>query len=191
MYSTKRRSARNINFTPALEDEVKKSMISIPTWMARQAKALIQFEKPFWRDRNLSGQAFSRLGPLMEIHDASASSNTPFALFGFIGGTPRQRKEMGEEKLKTAIKQQITRLYGTDTPLPLDITIKDWGNDRLTATEDDMEPLQNHPLYGLPKSLRGLWDGQLIFTGTEVANSEGGYLEGALAAVEEAIVLTN
>ncbi len=166
-------------------------MISIPTWMARQAKALIQFEKPFWRDRNLSGQAFSRLGPLMEIHDASASSNTPFALFGFIGGTPRQRKEMGEEKLKTAIKQQITRLYGTDTPLPLDITIKDWGNDRLTATEDDMEPLQNHPLYGLPKSLRGLWDGQLIFTGTEVANSEGGYLEGALAAVEEAIVLTN
>lgn len=182
--------ARNITFNPTLGEEVEKSMLSIPTWMAGQAKAVIQFEQPFWRDQNLSGQAFSRLGPLMEIHDASASSGAPYALFGFIGGTPKQRKEMGEEQLKIAITQQIIRLYGTDTPTPLSITIKDWSGDRLTSTEDDMEPLSSHPNYGLPKAMINLWDGQIMFTGTEVASSEGGYLEGALVAAEDAVAHT-
>ncbi len=179
--------ARNISFNPTLGGKVEKSMVSIPTWMAGQAKAVIQFEHPFWQDQNLSGQAFSRLGPLMEIHDASASSDAPYALFGFIGGTPKQRKEMREEQLKAAITQQIIRLYGTDTPTPLNITIKDWSGDKLTSTEDDMEPLSSHPNYGLPKAMINLWNGQLIFSGTEVASAEGGYLEGALVAAEDAI----
>ncbi|MEH6633140.1 MAG: FAD-dependent oxidoreductase [Halopseudomonas aestusnigri] len=183
-----RLAARNITFTPIFEEEVEKSMVSIPTWMAGQAKALIHFERPFWRDQNLSGQAFSRQGPLMEIHDASASSDAPYALFGFIGGTPKQRKEMGEEQLKAAITQQIIRLYGTDTPTPLNIIIKDWSGDKLTSTEGDMEPISSHPNYGLPKTMTNLWDGRLIFSGTEVASAEGGYLEGALVAAEDAIM---
>ncbi|MFD2205212.1 flavin monoamine oxidase family protein [Kiloniella antarctica] len=179
--------AQHITFTPTLDEEALGKMTSIPTWMAGQAKAAIQFETPFWRDHKLSGQAFSRLGPLVEIHDASAAEDAPYALFGFIGGTPRQRKEIGEIKLKHLIKQQIERLYGTDTPAPLEITIKDWSTDQFTATKEDMEPLQSHPSYGLPKALTNLWNNQLILTGTEVASSEGGYLEGALIAADDAI----
>ncbi len=178
---------RTFSFEPALATDAMKDMVSIPTWMAGQAKALVTFDHPFWRDQNLSGQAFSRLGPLMEIHDASAPSAAPYVLFGFIGGTGKQRREIGTEKLRLSIEQQIKRLYGADSPSPTEIIIKDWAQNNLTATEDDMEPLQNHPSYGLPASLVNLWDRKLTFIGTEVAKSEGGYLEGALIAAEDAL----
>ena len=39
-----------------------------------------------------------------------------------------------------------------------------------------------HPNYGLPCVLSGLWDEALVFGGTEVAPTFGGFLEGALEA---------
>ena len=43
-----------------------------------------------------------------------------------------------------------------------------------------------HPNYGLPCVLSGLWDEALVFGGTEVAPTFGGFLEGALEAAEYA-----
>ena len=54
-----------------------------------------------------------------------------------------------------------------------------------------MEPLQSHPTYGLPASLSNLWEGRISFIGTEVAKSEGGYLEGALVAAEDVLEKLN
>ena len=110
--------SKSISFEPDLPKQTQDDMLSIPTWMAGQAKALIHFDKPFWRDRNLSGQAFSRLGPLMEIHDASASSTGPYALFGFIGGNGQQRKDIGEEQLKRGHSTTDKEALWTGQPLP-------------------------------------------------------------------------
>ena len=41
-----------------------------------------------------------------------------------------------------------------------------------------------HPNYGLPCVLSGLSDEALVFGGTEVAPTFGGFLEGALEATE-------
>ena len=43
-----------------------------------------------------------------------------------------------------------------------------------------------HPNYGLPCVLSGLWDEALVFGGTEVAPTFGGFPEGALEAAEYA-----
>lgn len=43
-----------------------------------------------------------------------------------------------------------------------------------------------HPNYGLPCVLSGLSDEALVFGGTEVAPTFGGFLEGALEAAEYA-----
>ena len=42
------------------------------------------------------------------------------------------------------------------------------------------------PAYGLPKDLRSLWDGDLILGSTETAPQFGGFLEGAMAAADQA-----
>ena len=62
--------------------------------------------------------------------------------------------------------------------------MKDWAYDTLTSTPTDREPLRTHPEYGLPDAMKGIWDGKLLFAGTEVAGRFGGYLEGALEAAE-------
>ncbi|OUS33479.1 amine oxidase [Rhodobacterales bacterium 56_14_T64] len=179
------RVANQIRFTPALPAQVHKAMENVATWMAGQAKVVALYERPFWTEAGLSGDAMSRHGPMVEIHDASPVQDGPYALFGFIGVPPRYRQD--ENELRQHIQAQFVRLFGPDAADPVELLIKDWAYDPLTATLADQEPLQSHPEYGMPNSLSDIWQGDLIFSGTEVAPQFGGYLEGALEAAENAL----
>ncbi len=182
------RLARGLGFAPALPPAVLQAMDAIPTWMAGQAKAIATYERPFWREAGLSGDAMSRRGPMVEIHDASPADGGPFALFGFIGIVPAARRDMNG--LKDALRSQLGRLFGPEAAAPSRLIVKDWAFDRFTATEHDQRPLYTHPHYGLPRTLTGIWDDRLILSGTETAPRFGGYLEGALEAAEIALALT-
>ena len=181
------RVAANLDFNPTLDARAVTAMNAIPTWMAGQAKAVAVYEHPFWREAGLSGDAMSRRGPMVEIHDASTCANDHHALFGFIGVPPQARTD--DRALREQIVAQLTRLFGPDAAAPIALHVKDWAHDPLTATGLDQQPLYAHPSYGLPHALDRLWDGRLIFAGTEVAPQFGGYLEGALEAAENAVAL--
>ncbi|MDC0660574.1 NAD(P)/FAD-dependent oxidoreductase [Leisingera sp. SS27] len=183
------RIASELIFFPALPEAATAAMKTCATWMAGQAKAIAIYERPFWRAQGLSGDAMSRRGPMVELHDASPASGGPYALFGFIGVGPAQRRD--ERQLKDALKSQLGRLFGPLAASPLALYVKDWAFDPFTATKADRQPLYAHPHYGLPKSMTGLWDGKLIFSGTETAHQFGGYLEGALEAAEHALLRLN
>lgn len=179
------RVAANITFIPPLPHEAMRSMQNISTWMAGQAKAVAVYDTPFWRKDGLSGDAQSRLGPMVEIHDASPALGGPYALFGFIGVPPQGRAD--EQTLRQNLTAQLIRLFGPNAASPAQLYVKDWAFDPYTSTEADKAPLYAHPTYGLPKSLIGLWDNRLHFSGTEVAPEFGGYLEGALEAAENVL----
>ncbi len=181
------RVANQFAFSPALSKETHAAMTGISTWMAGQAKAIAIYDTPFWRTAGLSGDAMSRRGPLVEIHDASPVKGGPYALFGFIGLTPRARSD--EHSLRQALKQQLTRLFGPEAVKPKALLVKDWAFDPFTSIEEDQQPVYTHPQYGLPHAMTRLWDGRLIFAGTEVAPQFGGYLEGALEAADNALAL--
>ena len=144
---------------------------------------------PFWRAAGLSGDAMSRCGPLVEIHDASPASGSGGALFGFIGVPPDRRHDTSA--LRTHVLAQLNRLFGPAAAEPTEVLIKDWALDPHTAAPLDHQPLFSHPDYGLPSDLRDLWEGKLVFAGTEVAGQFGGYLEGALEAAEAAATHLN
>ncbi|MEL7012219.1 MAG: FAD-dependent oxidoreductase [Pseudomonadota bacterium] len=173
-----------LNFAPALPAVSMQAMASVPTWMAGQAKAIAVFDTPFWREAGLSGDAMSRHGPMVEIHDASPVEGGPYALFGFIGVPPAARAN--EQRLREAVQAQFVRLFGEEAADPQQLFIKDWAFDEFTATEADAQPVYSHPAYGLPSALRNLWDDRLILAGTEVAREFGGFVEGALEAAEVA-----
>ena len=179
------RVAAGLSFAPALPAQASEAIANVPTWMAGQAKAVAVYDRPFWRAAGLSGDAMSRRGPMAEIHDASPVEGGPYALFGFIGVPPAARTDT--ERLKQAVQEQLVRLFGDEAAQPRALFIKDWAFDPLTATEADAAPQYSHPAYGLPAAMRGLWDGRLIFAGTEVALGYGGYIEGALEAAEVAL----
>lgn len=179
------RVAANITFDPALPDDAVTTMQNISTWMAGQAKAIAVYDTPFWREDGLSGDAQSRLGPMVEIHDASPQHGGPYALFGFIGVPPLARAD--EPSLRQHLCRQLTRMFGPKAAKPAKLFVKDWAIDPFTATDADNAPIYAHPTYGLPRSLTCIWDNRLHFSGTEVASQFGGYLEGALEAAENVI----
>lgn len=178
------RLAAEIRFDPPLPDMVLSTMRNVSTWMAGQSKAVAVYDRPHWREAGLSGDASSRRGPMVEIHDASPPANGPYALFGFIGVPPHLRRDKAE--LRDQIVAQFVRLFGEQAGAPRDLFLKDWADDPLTAAAADSRPLTAHPAYGMPDAMRDLWEGRLLFAGTETAARFGGYLEGALEAAEAA-----
>jgi monoamine oxidase len=179
------RLASGVTFAPALPDAAHQAMQGIATWMAGQAKALAVYETPFWREAGLSGDASSRRGPMVEVHDASPHDGGHYALFGFIGLPPQARLDMQELRHQTLA--QLVRLFGPQAAEPVSLYLKDWALDPFTATQADGAPLYAHPEYGLPRALDSLWENRLHFAGTEVAPQFGGYLEGALEAAQRVL----
>lgn len=176
------RVASNLTFQPALSVATTQAMASVPTWMAGQAKAVAVYDTPFWREAGLSGDAMSRRGPMVEVHDASPEDGGPYALFGFVGVPPEGRKD--HALLEEHLMAQLIRLFGPEAAAPRALYVKDWAFDTDTSTAADLAPLYAHPTYRLPPAMRDLWDGNLLFAGTEVAPTFGGYAEGALEAAE-------
>jgi monoamine oxidase len=96
---------------------------------------------------------------------------------------------LDQQALREAAVAQLIRLFGRGAAEPEALYIKDWALDSLTSTPLDSSPQYAHPAYGLPESLRGLWEDRLIFAGTEVATQFGGYVEGALEAADAALTV--
>ena len=186
-----RLGASSIHFKPRLKPERLKELGKVPTWMAGHAKVVVVYNTPFWRALGLSGDAISHLGPLREIHDASAESDGTYALFGFVGTPPSHRLNR-EEEIKSLTIAQLTRLFGSQAQKPVAVLFKDWAYDPLTSTEA-AEPMTNeHSSHDLSSVLEHNWDNRIIWSGTETASyaqRNNGYLEGALEASERTINL--
>lgn len=183
------RMAAALLFTPPLPDHTLAAMAAIPTWMAGQAKAMAIYPSPFWRQAGLSGAAMSRIGPMVEIHDASPADASLGALVGFLGIPVAARHDTG--RLRQNVIAQLGRLFGVEATVPLALEVKDWAQDPLTATLADATPPRSHPAYGLPSTMTGLWGNRLILSGSETATRFGGYLEGALEAAETTLETLN
>ncbi len=179
-----RLAAATILFTPELSYGLTQAMLKIGTWMAGQAKFSAFYEEPFWRQMGLSGQAFSERGPLSEIHDGSNNGAGPYGLTGFVGIPAVQRNQ--EPRLTEAILAQLALIFGRPAAQPTAFFYQDWAREPFTATEFDQPPMYEHPLYHPPAGKAAIWDGTILFAGTETAMQHGGYLEGALVAAERA-----
>lgn len=177
--------ARSVTFDPPLPKAVIDDWLAVPTWMAAQAKLVAVFERAFWRDAGLSGQAQSRVGPLVEIHDATEPGGQP-ALFGFVG-VPAAVRRMAGTQLHEAALAQLQHLFGPDAATPLHTFYKDWADDPFIATRDDETSPPSHPPFGARTTLPVRWKDRLWLAGTESAREHGGYLEGALEAAEVAV----
>lgn len=166
--------ARSIRLDPDPGPGLLAAWAHVPTWMAGQAKVVAVYDTRFWREDGLSGEARSRVGPLVEIHDATAPGGLP-ALTGFAGWPPDVRQQVGDQ-LAAAVVDQLSRLFGTRSSTPVAVLHKDW------ATDADAAPLMTHPHYGVHPPPAGPWEGRLLLAGTEAAPGSGGYMEGALEA---------
>lgn len=171
----------NINFMPDLPEPLQVDLLNKPTWMGAQAKIVVTYETPFWKEQGLSGNVISWAGPLREIYDASTTSGDS-ALSGFFSLPPAVRSSHSNEVIKDEVIKQLTRLFGSEAKYYKNIHYKDWSKDKHTVTEGDKLNIESFPTYGPPPAYRD----NILFAGTEYDKNHGGHLEGALATAEKA-----
>lgn len=180
------RLAGALQYTPAMPEDVLSALQAVPTWMGAHAKFVAVYDHPFWRNDGLSGDASSRRGPMVEIHDASPADGRFGALFGFMGVPASVRADAGKDALSQAALSQLLALFGPKAGHPVATTLADWSQEVFTAAPADATPPHGHPAYAMPAALTQVWGGKLIFAVTELTSDNGGLIEGALAAAEKA-----
>lgn len=173
-----RLALQNIVYSPPLPMQLQVQFENIPTWMGYAAKCVVEYPYAFWREAGLSGFAFSHVGPLGEIHDASTEDKA--ALFGFLHSNAK------EEKREDHIIGQLIRVYGKQAAEFSHIYFVDWKKEIYSSSTLDARPLSEHPSYGFEASH---FERKLIISGTESAFKEGGYLEGAVNAAAHVVKL--
>ena len=173
-----------IAFAPALPPTIAALWRDTPTWMAPHAKFFAVYTHAFWRDKGLSGDAQSMVGPLVEIHDATTASGMP-ALFGFLGVPAAQRASVPREAIIQACVAQLARLFGPEAANPRATLYKDWSADPLTSTALDQVGGE-HPIANPLPWINREWANHITLAGSETAIADPGYLSGAVEAGERA-----
>lgn len=181
-----RLAVQRIHATPPWPPALAQTWQATETWMAPHAKYLAVYDTPFWRAQGLSGAARSAVGPLVEIHDASAPGGHA-ALFGFVGVPARARCSVGDEVLKAQGRAQLARLFGPQALTPRADVLQDWAADPDTATEADLGASGRHPQPPATGAAEGPWRGRLTGIGSEWSHQFPGYLAGAVEAAEAGV----
>jgi monoamine oxidase len=175
--------AEHVRFEPPLHDAVYESMRATHTWMAEQAKVMVGFDRPFWREAGLSGNAFVRheQATLGEIFDACDDGGEHAALGAFFALPPTFRAATFPGIVPLMVSSQLVQLFGKNAEHGAQI-LQDWSTQRFTCSSLDRSAPTKPPQYGDPLLQQALWDGRLFLGGTETATRGGGHMEGALDA---------
>ena len=168
---------QDISFTPPVDDRLAEAMTATPTWMAGALKCVAVYESPFWRDAGRSGLAFSRVGPLVEVHDACTADGSAAALWGLVSGDHAHRDPGFDDRIGTVFAQ-LGRLFGPVAADPLAYFERDWSND--PYTNDELAWVGEPRAYGDEVFTRPAMDGHLFWAGTETSGVGGGHMEGAV-----------
>jgi monoamine oxidase len=165
---------------PALRDQLTQRM---PQGTVIKCMAL--YERPFWRDARLSGQATSIQGPVKVIFDNSPPDGTPGVLLGFLEG--RQARELGEWEpaaRRRAVVDCFRRIFGPDAGSPLDYVERVWAQEEWTrGCYGCYMPPGGWVSYG--RALRAPI-GPIHWAGAETATVWNGYMDGAVQSGERA-----
>lgn len=171
----------HIRFSPDLPASLARQWQDTGTWMAPHAKYVAVYDKPFWRELGLSGEARSARGPMGEIHDASMQGGSA-ALFGFLGVPAAVRRSVPEEALLSHCRAQFARLFGPQAATPKAEFIKDWAQDAWTATDADLAAPAAHASAPATLVGGGAWQGRIVGVASEWSPQFPGYIAGAIEA---------
>ncbi len=171
-----------IAFEPALPADKRHALRRSP--MGSTIKVLVTYERAFWRERGLSGEAVSDAPPFAVVFDNSDREAQP-ALLGFVVGQPaRDFALLPEARRRSVAIAELCRMFGPDAASVVDYIEHDWSQEEWTGGCPVASP-QPGVLSLNGGALRSR-AGRISFAGTEFAREYCGYMEGALEAAERA-----
>ena len=165
---------------PAARDRVTQRMP-----MGCIIKCVAAYERPFWRDKGLSGEGFSAVGPISVTFDDSPEDASQGALVGFLAGKEaREWSGADPETRRDAVLGSFARLFGEEARTPIAYVDRDWSEEEWSrgCYVGIMAP---GALTACGDALRAHC-GRIHWAGTETATEHIGYMDGALQSGERA-----
>ncbi len=165
---------------PAIRDQLTQRMPQ-----GTVIKCMAIYERPFWREAGLSGQATSTVGPVKVMFDNSPPDGSPGVLLGFLEG--RQARELGEwapDARRRAVIGCFARIFGPRAGEPSDYVERVWAQEEWTrGCYGCHMPPGGWVSYG--RALRAPV-GRIHWAGAETATVWNGYMDGAVRSGERA-----
>lgn len=167
---------QQVEFNPTLPSEQVAIMEQTHTWMGESIKYGVSYAGPFWKEKGLSGMAFSQGGIIQEAHDHSNFEENYYALKGFLNpGLIRKDYEQRKE----GVINTLVRLFGKEAEDYLEYSEHLWADDLFTSVKGGA-PVVPHQNNGHELLRAEAFDGKLIFSGTESSLVYPGYMDGAV-----------
>jgi monoamine oxidase len=184
--------AGRLEYSPALPSWRDQLTQRLPAGSVMKVYAA--YDRPFWREAGLNGQAASDRGPVKVTFDNSPPSGTPGVLMGFLeAGDGRAMARVSEKERRDAVLGCFARYFGDQALSPIEYVERDW-----------MAEEFSRGCYGAHFT-PGVWThyghalrtpiGRIHWAGAECATVWNGYMEGAVrtgeaTATEVAATLT-
>jgi monoamine oxidase len=173
----------NVAFEPALPPS--RTRIIEGSEMGRTIKVLVLYERAFWRDAGLSGQAVFGGSPLSVVFDNGSKDGAQPALVGFVvGELARAWSGRRAEERRAAVLASLAQAFGDEALRPTEYVEHDWTTEEFSRG-CPVALLRPGILSAHGAALREP-AGRVHWAGTETASSFPGYLEGAIEAGERA-----
>jgi monoamine oxidase len=175
--------AARIRYEPALPAARDQLTQRLP--MGAVIKCHAVYERPFWRDEGLTGQATTDVGPVKITFDNSPSSGPPGVLVAFVEGAhARVLGRRGADERRHEVLAALAALFGPAAAQPLEYVERDWSSEEWTrgcyaalftpGTWTQLGPALRQPV------------GRIHWAGTETATVWCGYMDGAVQSGERA-----
>jgi monoamine oxidase len=153
--------------------------------MGTVVKCMAIYDRPFWREDGLSGQATSDRGPARAIFDNSPPDGSPGVLLGFLeGDLARELGRAPAADRRRAVLATFERLFGSRAAGPEGWVERLWAEEEWTrGCYGCHMPTGGWTAYG--RALRRPI-GSLHWAGAETGTVWNGYMDGAVQSGERA-----
>ena len=166
---------------PPLRDQLMQRMP-----MGTVIKCYAIYDKPFWREQGLSGQAVTDESSVLQtVFDNSPADGSKGMLMGFsLASRARRLLRLSDQERQAAVIKEFVKLFGKTAETPIHYIDRSWAD----------EAWSRGCYTGLmpPGTVMGYIDalrkpcGRIHWAGTETATIWNGYMEGAIRSGERA-----
>ncbi|WP_396897848.1 flavin monoamine oxidase family protein [Mycolicibacterium sp.] len=96
-------------------------------------KAQAAYERPFWRDRGLSGTGFASHERVCEVYDNTVAGHDHGMLVGFIVSERADETwALPEDRRREAVLESFAAYFGEEALKPIAFYLSDWGSEEFT-----------------------------------------------------------
>jgi monoamine oxidase len=175
--------AGRIDYAPILPFE--RDQLTQRLGMGALTKVAAVYDRPFWRDKGLTGQVLNTDGLVSATFDDSPEKGKEGVIFGFVGGDKcREYAKLSSAEKRSRVLAELSAAFGPEAAKPVEFFETTWANEPWTrGCPVAIAGPGTYLAYG--DQLRKP-QGAIHWAGTETSVYWNGYMDGAVRSGERA-----